>query len=56
MCFPFLEAVLREKGKFSLSNTLSLFKGDINAKIKKAVEERRVTPWIIMMAPMVSPK
>ncbi|XP_018568237.1 gem-associated protein 5 isoform X2 [Anoplophora glabripennis] len=46
----------REKGKFSLSNTLSLFKGDIGSKIKKAVDEKRVNPWMITMAPMVSPK
>lgn len=54
--FPILESIHQEKGKFSLSNILSLFKGDVSANIKKAVDEARVNPWIIMMAPMVSHK
>ncbi|KAJ8913468.1 hypothetical protein NQ315_013848 [Exocentrus adspersus] len=50
------DSLHQQKGKYSLSNTLSLFKGDINTKIKKAIEDKRVNPWVIMMSPMVSIK
>ncbi|KAJ8926424.1 hypothetical protein NQ314_021212 [Rhamnusium bicolor] len=46
----------KQRGKHKLNSILSLIKGDISATIKEAIEERRVTPWIITMAPMVSPK
>ncbi|XP_060517514.1 gem-associated protein 5-like isoform X2 [Cylas formicarius] len=47
---------LNSRGKYQSSNTLSLWKGDINCAIKDAIKEKRVTPWILSLCPMVSPK
>ncbi|KAJ8984371.1 hypothetical protein NQ317_003519 [Molorchus minor] len=50
------ETSLKSRGKHNLLGTLSLFKGDISSTIKEAIDKKRVNSWIIMMAPMVSPK
>jgi len=48
-------AVLKQNGKYKGSNMLSLFRGDLDAAVREAVEQRRVDPWIIAVCPMVSP-
>ncbi|XP_074038837.1 gem-associated protein 5 isoform X2 [Leptinotarsa decemlineata] len=50
------ENIHKSKGKFFNNTVLSLFKGDISTSIKEAIEEKRVTPYILSLAPMVSPK
>ncbi|XP_057667070.1 gem-associated protein 5-like [Diorhabda carinulata] len=50
------ENCLKQKGKHVLSSTLSLFRGDITAQVKEAIDEKRVDRWIISLAPMASTK
>lgn len=50
------ENALMEKGQYTKLLQLSLFKGDISFTIREAIREKRVTPFIISLAPMVSPK
>lgn len=35
---------------------LSLFRGDMVTAVREAITEKRVTPLIISLAPMISPK
>lgn len=51
-----LENRHKERGKFVCSQHLSLWKGDFNEALKEAIERNAVTPWLISLAPMVSPK
>lgn len=52
----FSESLNVEKKNFTANQHLSLWKGDLNEKIKEAIDKECVTPWLINMAPMVSPK
>lgn len=51
-----LENRHKEKSKFVCAQHLSLWKGDLNETLKEAIEKNAVTPWLISLAPMVSPK
>ncbi|XP_044748302.1 gem-associated protein 5 [Coccinella septempunctata] len=42
------------KGKFEAATTVSVFKGDLKDHIVEAIEQYRVTPLLISLAPMVS--
>uniref|UniRef100_A0A6P7G133 Gem-associated protein 5-like isoform X3 n=1 Tax=Diabrotica virgifera virgifera TaxID=50390 RepID=A0A6P7G133_DIAVI len=50
------EIMHQKKGKYDYISTLSLFRGDLSTTIQEAIDARRVTPQIIALAPMVSPK
>lgn len=45
-----------EKKKYICNQHISLWKGDIAETLRKAIKNGTVNPWLISMAPMVSPK
>ncbi|XP_076270678.1 gem nuclear organelle associated protein rigor mortis [Rhynchophorus ferrugineus] len=45
---------LKQSGQYPNSDMLSLLNGDIQATIMEAIDQKRVTPWIITLCPMVS--
>ncbi|KAG5877680.1 hypothetical protein JTB14_003835 [Gonioctena quinquepunctata] len=49
------ETIQKQRGKYNMNAMLTLFRGDISTSIKEAIQEKRVTPWLISLAPMVSP-
>ncbi|XP_072382059.1 uncharacterized protein [Diabrotica undecimpunctata] len=50
------ELMHQKRGRYNFISTLSLFRGDLSTTIQEAIDAKRVTPQIIALAPMVSPK
>ncbi|KAK9876684.1 hypothetical protein WA026_014063 [Henosepilachna vigintioctopunctata] len=48
------EASHIEKGKHEAASMVSFWKGDLQSSIKEAIEQRRVSPLLISLAPTVS--
>lgn len=45
-----------DRKKYLCYQQLSLWKGDFAETLKEAIKNGTVNPWLISMAPMVSPK
>lgn len=54
-CFPLAEELYMKKGKIAQASHISLWRGDISETIKAAIANGSVTPFLINIAPMVSP-